>query len=135
MAEGDNKLTRAEFLKMMAAGAVAGVFFKFADLSPLLKPIVQQVNAQQLGSWSLGPRATITPIHLVILATGKRAATWLMVAWPQSDDYTDTSSHSLNRQSSLPSRIGVPRIFQGGSFQGGTYGSGYRGQNRVYISG
>lgn len=69
--EGDNKLTRAEFLKMMAAGAVVGFFFKFADFSSFLKPANLQANAQQLGSWSLGPRATITPIHLVILSTGK----------------------------------------------------------------
>lgn len=68
------KITRADFLKLMAAGAVVGVFGRFIDFSSFMNQTSRSLQAsaqQQLGSWSLGPRCTITPIHLVILSTGK----------------------------------------------------------------
>lgn len=59
---------------MVAAVATVGVFGRFIDFSSFLNQKTTSLQAyaqQQLGSWNFGPRCTITPIHLVILSTGK----------------------------------------------------------------
>ena len=67
-------LSRREFLKLVGAGIAVGVLGKFIDFSIFTgqkSGSFREASAQQAGTWALGPRATITPIHLVILSTGK----------------------------------------------------------------
>lgn len=68
-------MSRSDFLKLMGVGATALILGRFLDSSLIAKPNEarsdRKAYAQSQESWSFGPRSTITPVHLVILPTGK----------------------------------------------------------------
>lgn len=71
----DSRISRKDFLKLLGAGAAAVAFGKFLD-SPLVKGggpqyLFGQAQAQAQQPWTVGYLTAITPIHAVLLPTGK----------------------------------------------------------------
>ena len=61
-------MNRREFLKLMGVAATVLVLGRFVDFIPNYKN--DKAYAQQ-GSWTMGPRTTIPPIHAALLRTGR----------------------------------------------------------------
>jgi galactose oxidase-like protein len=76
---GSGKISRGQFLKLIGAAATIAVVGRFADLTSFVKPQssktidsgIIQANAQSAGQWNTGPLASITPIHVALLPSGK----------------------------------------------------------------